>query len=338
MNKTSFRDEWHSLDEEMNRAGECGDMVRRLVVDTGQTELHLAVIAPSHQRILMVRMNSTWNEDLSQFPRWNGLVIATDRGPERRSGRKFLVLKQGDASPAEVFEALAADIVGSIQGRPVHPVLSVVNERLDRWKTFFTEHDPRGLSLEAQQGLYAELWFLQTHVLPNRDPHASIAHWTGSKRTNHDFQFPDAAVEIKSSSTKQHLKMHVASERQLDTVGLRFLYVVFLSLTQFRQGGQTLPALVDQIRKHLHSSPQAMTAFNEKLIEGGYLDAQSYLYTTGFAARDVHAFEVRSGFPRILESDLIQGVGDVSYSVVLAACEPFKIPLATVTAATGGTP
>jgi len=41
----------------------------------------------------------------------------------------------------------------------------------------------------------------------------------------------------------------------------------------------------------------------------------------------------RHGFPRLVESDLSSGIGDASYSLVLAACEPFAEPTGDMLAA-----
>jgi hypothetical protein len=36
-------------------------------------------------------------------------------------------------------------------------------------------------------------------------------------------------------------------------------------------------------------------------------------------------FEVAEGFPRLLQGNLPDGVGDLKYSVVVASCTPFEI-------------
>jgi hypothetical protein len=36
-------------------------------------------------------------------------------------------------------------------------------------------------------------------------------------------------------------------------------------------------------------------------------------------------FEVVESFPRLLQKDLPDGIGDLNYSVILAACAPYEI-------------
>ena len=43
--------------------------------------------------------------------------------------------------------------------------------------------------------------------------------------------------------------------------------------------------------------------------------------------RGERTYQVRRGFPRLVEVDLPTGVGDVNFAVSLAACEPFAAPV-----------
>ena len=88
-----------------------------------------------------------------------------------------------------------------------------------------------------------------------------------------------------------------------------------------------MPEMVASIRDILSKAPPTTRLFDDKLLDEGYMDAHAELYRSGYAFRSVRVYRVRPGFPRILESDLKSGVGDVSYSVVLSACEPFKSDL-----------
>jgi len=49
--------------------------------------------------------------------------------------------------------------------------------------------------------------------------------------------------------------------------------------------------------------------------------------------RGERTYQVRSGFPRLVEIDLPTGVGDVNFAVNLAACEPFAAPVPAMLAA-----
>ncbi len=64
----------------------------------------------------------------------------------------------------------------------------------------------------------------------------------------------------------------------------------------------------------------------EKLIAYGYLDTHQSLYaTTGYTVREHAFYRVVQGFPRLVETDLIDGVGGVQYHLVIAACAAHRV-------------
>jgi hypothetical protein len=54
-------------------------------------------------------------------------------------------------------------------------------------------------------------------------------------------------------------------------------------------------------------------------------EALSEKYTVGFSLFGMKFFEITEGFPRLLQRNLPDGVGDLKYSVVVAACTSFEI-------------
>lgn len=325
MTTVKYSEIWNELDKQA-AARHGPALVRRVVEAGGGAEIHLAVGSPGGRRYLMVRMPDEWDGDTTPFPKWKGANISPYRGSERPSSHQFLVVEQGDESPREVFELLVADVAGAVISRqPSQDVRAILSGRFDRWKAFFEERGLVGLGPEAQQGLYGELWFLREHLLPRVGAHAAISAWDVTHRALHDYQFPGHAYEVKTSAAKQHHRVHVANERQLDTTGLDTLHLVVISLSIVQGGGETLPGMVASIREILSRSQQTARLFEEKLLDEGYMEVHEGLYRTGYAFRDIRVYRVGPGFPRILESDLKSGVGDVSYSVVLSACDSFKV-------------
>ncbi|MDA8055327.1 MAG: PD-(D/E)XK motif protein [Thermoplasmatales archaeon] len=300
-------------------------LVKRLVFSSEWTELHLAVDSEGLKRYLLVRMPDNWDKDTSSMPKWTGAIIGSMTGAERPIEHRFLVIEQGAGSSTEVFEALTSDICNSVSQPEVRDILSVLISRLERWKYFFEEHGLGGLSPESQQGLFGELYFLRDYLIPALGLSQAILSWNITRRANHDFQVGDHAIEIKTSSAKQHLKFHVASERQLDTKGLGSLHVAVINLTVIQGGGETLPQMVADVRSKLSEYPSTLRIFEDKLIDEGYLDIHGRDYRNGYTVTALKTYEIREGFPRILPEDLKEGVGDVTYSVVLSSCQDFRV-------------
>jgi len=84
--------------------------------------------------------------------------------------------------------------------------------------------------------------------------------------------------------------------------------------------------MVGEIRTALTSTPLIKAEFDNLLFEVGYLDIHEALYMTkGYIVRECDYYKVESGFPRIIEAELINGIGDVRYSINISACQNFLV-------------
>jgi hypothetical protein len=88
---------------------------------------------------------------------------------------------------------------------------------------------------------------------------------------------------------------------------------------------RTLPALIHELSAQMQDDPIATFQFQIKLAKYGYNEAFAEKYTIGFSLTDVKFYEVTEDFPRLLQNNLPDGIGDLKYSVVVAACSPFEI-------------
>ena len=197
--------------------------------------------------------------------------------------------------------------------------------RLQRWQALLKRVPVPGLTLEEQRGLFGELVVLRNHVMSALGAEASVNAWTGSAGSWHDFETELLSLEVKTTAASAPHSFHVASEKQL-SAGARPLYVGLLQVDVEEHGGLSLPELVTLTRRDLVQAPGAVEAFNDKLLEWGYLDSHEARYATpGYRLGRLRLYEVREGFPRITEESLPEGVGDLRYTVSVSACEPFAV-------------
>ena len=148
---------------------------------------------------------------------------------------------------------------------------------------------------------------------------AVIKSWQGPGKSAKDFQFNDWAVEVKTTQGKNHQKIHVSNERQLDTSSVGSLYLYHISLNVLQSSGETLNSVVEEIREILNKDFRALTQFNSRLNLGGYFSHQTQLYNgVGFTIRAENFYRIEKEFPRVEENDLRNGVGDVTYSIILS--------------------
>jgi hypothetical protein len=89
--------------------------------------------------------------------------------------------------------------------------------------------------------------------------------------------------------------------------------------------GVTLPNVVEEVRSHLAPQSDAGLILDDNLIAYGYLNMHSSRYTNTYTVRYVDCVEVTANFSRIRERDLDEGLGEVSYSLALSACEACRV-------------
>jgi hypothetical protein len=131
-------------------------------------------------------------------------------------------------------------------------------------------------------------------------------------------------VEIKTTITKGPHVVQITSERQLDDSGLPALYLRHFALAVREGVGETLPQIVDSLRRQFHSLSTVADKFEDELLAGGYLDAHAWRYESrGYAVRQTNDFAVKGSFSRLTESVLPAGVGKVGYTLSLDACRRF---------------
>lgn len=291
----------------------------RRVPEPSACALYVAVEKPSNSRALLAVGRVS-----PQFclPESRGLAVKVIEPSVGGDGTITLAVVLRDPTFGDVFDVIIDDIVRWLgKCTSEAEAMEAVVERVQLWQLFLEKQSETGLRREAQVGLYGELWFLRAYLGPRVGWSRAISAWTGPSGTNQDFQIGKLAFEIKTSSSKQHQILRISSERQLDTTGLDNLFLVHLSVDARQGSGETLPDIVADIRKLAVGYPVVLANLTDRLIQVGYADAMAHRYReTGYTEREHHLMLVAGKFPRIVETDLRKGVGDVNYSISVSEC------------------
>jgi Putative PD-(D/E)XK family member, (DUF4420) len=310
----------------------------RYILPEVEYDAYIAIEKPLNIRMLIIRVSSKFLDQKTIYPSSRSFVV--NRIALQQDSKEYATLQLVLTNPRhqDIFTTLVQDIVDSLALVPEErAAVSEFITRLKRWQTFLEKNNPEGLSEIAQQGLYGELWFLRQVVFPNLESVKGIRCWTGPKATPQDFQFPRCAVEVKTTSTKQHQTLSIASERQLDDTGIGTIVLLHLSLDLRQEQGETLPEIVASVRSFVAHDAIAKDELENLLFEVGYLDIHATRYEkTGYIIREHNYFQVGADFPRIIESDLRNGIGDVRYTISVAECKRFSIAESQVIALIGG--
>jgi hypothetical protein len=318
---------WESINSE-SKNNPLHPQIARKIPSSGLFNVFLASDFRKEMRLLYIKLEGDHNIIIDNLPRFRGLeisIIVTSIGEFSKS--EFIKFTQSIPNTDYIFELVVSDLCDNIIQLPHEKNLnSTLVKVLNEWKIFFEKQESEILPIERQKGLVGELRFLRDYLFHKYSFIESLNYWTGSDKTNHDFQIINVAVEVKTTSSKQHKKFFISSEKQLDGTGLGHLYLSLFALNlHSNMPDKTLPALIREIFSQIQEDSVALFQFQLKLAKYGYNEKLADKYTIGFSISEMRFFEVVTGFPRLLQHDLLEGIGDLRYSVVVAACSPFEI-------------
>jgi hypothetical protein len=322
-----YRRIWSSINSESDNSI-VKTQIARKIPSRGVFPVFLATDFKKGIRLLYIKLDNDHDIITENLPRFRGLEISlslTSIGGFQN--QEFIKFTQSIPNTDNIFESVISDICENVAHLHAKKNLpAALTKVLNEWKVFFEKEQNEILSISSQKGLVGELHFLRDYLFQKYSFTESLYYWTGSDKTNHDFQIKNIAVEVKTTSSKQHKKFVISSERQLDSTGLEHLYVSLFALNLHNNMPErTLPKLIDEIYTHLHEDPFATFQLQIKLAKYGYNEIHAEKYTTGFSLFEMRFFEVVEGFPRLLQGNLPDGVGDLKYSIVVSACTPFEI-------------
>lgn len=326
--------DWESLTTAA--AGRPAGTARRRLHPGSGHDLHLVVLQPGNQRCLWYEFPADAVDDRPDLPTLACVTISVT--PDTAGGRMRFEMKLDTNELADVFTNLAEDVAGAVAAAAGHQAgVRTLLDRLELWRRLLKTGPPQGLTSAERRGLYGELHVLRRLLESGIAPPVAVQAWTGPLHHHQDFQFAHAAIEIKTSSAKQPQSIPVASERELDPTGVTHLFLVHTSLDERRGGhGETLSSIADELRTHMNRYPQAGSQFDHLLHTAGLLPRQSHLYDEPhYSVRTSRTFTVNGSFPRITETQLPEGVGDVRYQIQIGVLAPFECEWTSAVATLG---
>jgi hypothetical protein len=271
-------------------------------------------------------------EDSEPLPRSNsrGLEVRTERlrvGDSREQLYANLICLE--SSVGQTFVAVCEEILRGLARIRDDPRGQVVRS-LERWRWFWST-DPQALSAEAALGLFAELWFLDRWLGTGA---ASVARWTAPWGGRHDFQWPEASVEVKATTSRGVAgPVHTVSTLdQLEEPPVGALYLFSLQAAEDALASNTLPRLVSRITKTLEDQGDGIVAFVERLAQANYHHAHAERYQRPLRVVAEELFRVEGEFPRLTRrtfpSGPPPGISGISYALSLSACRPWRVATA----------
>ena len=249
----------------------------------------------------------------------NGIEVDLRGGD---SGRQRLVLTLEKQVDRDLFESLCRTLVASLEHATDSTTsLAIAVAHIRRWKAFLSGRSHH-LSPEEVRGLFAELIFLLE--LMDRLPTAEIAvaAWLGPEKSHQDFIYGNTAVEIKSLSGTERSTVSISSEDQLESLNdALFLRIYRISDLPDAAGSRSLNQLVTDVQTRLGDGA-TIEEFDRKLTAHRYAPLPDY-DEPHFVVSERRTFRVTNGFPRLVRSELPEGIAKTSYDIKLEAIDRF---------------
>lgn len=320
---TKIENIWFELESEISNHS--GLLYKRYSAEV-LPDVFIAVKAPEKLRCIAFRISATLLFDESQWNKFKDIKIET-LADQTDSTKKFLLILLLNKQHKDIFSTLCEDLIfGVSEVSTEQTLVEKLLQRLAKWQSLFEKVGKQGLPDEAQRGLYGEIYFLRFFLNNTADKNYCIKSWLGPEKSIQDFQYSNWAVEVKTTHGNNHQKIHISSERQLDDSIIEKIFLFHLSLDVRIGNGESLNSLVEEVLELLYDDIVASNLFKVKLLESGYYDTHRPLYEErGYTVRQENLYHVLGNFPRIIESQIPIGIGDVRYSIILSESEQWRI-------------
>jgi len=281
-----------------------------------------------HRGYYLLQYRGKFNKDDSlSLPKLAGINITIEPVGEENFQ---LTLFLNDGSQNDIFRALCANLMEATVEIPLNKdrlVVEIIIKRLERWQNLLKRSLDKILSNSEQIGLFGEILLLRDQFLSALNSADAVASWRGPHDDEQDFLFSGWLVEVKTQMSSSDRKLIISSQDQLDSTSGNII-VCHQTLGQSSEDDQnsyTLLGLIKQVEGMLlDSDSYALDLFHANLILAGYIERDEY-DKDNLILNGRSFFEIREGFPRIVASDLIEGVGDVHYTVRIDACSSYEI-------------
>ena len=245
--------------------------------------------------------------------------------------RQGLVLKLEKQVDKDIFLSLCETLIANL--RPVRDpatAMTVTLTHLNRWKIFMSGRRSRILSPEEIRGLFSELQFLRFLYQGRLNEKTAVEAWVGPEGSHQDFIFGNTAVEIKSVSGRERSTVRISSEDQLETL-CDNLFLVIFRLNEMSESDQamSLNEVVRRIEEELNAA-DAVEELLRRLAAYGYIEIGEY-DTPKFVVAARQAYLVDKNFPRLIRSQMPDGIVRTTYEVELEKISAFTCDLVRVT-------
>tara|TARA_Y100001960_G_scaffold138191_1_gene146495 strand:- start:34 stop:1041 length:1008 start_codon:yes stop_codon:yes gene_type:complete len=324
---TSLKDTWKLLEQDFQNSLILRDVE---IPNISFFDISLSAGLTTDQTRFVLITTECLGEQPLKLPQFIG--FSTELTEKPFEGGISLEIRLSRDEFHEIFDLLIQNVRETIGiSSDSRDAVNRIFTRFEIWQEFLSKVSLSGMNEQRQRGLFGELYLLRQHLIPALGVEDAIRSWVGPANAHQDYQFPQYALETKTTKTLRPQTITISSELQLDIGNKKGLFLVHLSFDEGQSSGENLNDMINSLQEIIGAGLQR-AQFDEMLFRSGYSAEHSKHYDTPYELRVMSCFQVTPEFPRIEEGDLPKGVGRVSYALSLDACAEYEISSETMIA------
>lgn len=302
----------------------------------GPVEVQAGRRSPANVEAVLLFFPSARLPPAEKLPEGQGFLV--ERVDSTNTAGLRVALTRKTAGSAELFAAMACDVVGAVDdaaaaGIAEAKLLRAFIRRVVAWQQFMS----RGavpLGAEAELGLAGELTFIACLLQAGVPVETVLEGWVGPEDAPQDFVLGHGAIEVKATLSTAGFPVKIGSLEQLDDATVSPL---FLAAVRFFRGveGSTLPEIIHDIECQLVDAPTVVAFMRERLLAAGYVESHAPAYTRAFEPKEVRVYRITGGFPRLTTGSVPDGVSRAIYEIDLDRAKDFLSDLPAALRALG---
>jgi hypothetical protein len=312
----------------------------RLSVRTALSGRHPDVLIgldAAFRRHVLVRIPAGEEETLTERGS-RGLGIRSVRMVPRDTGAEesFVEISCLDPQGYAALDLVIGELVEAVERSEGVPRVRLVQGVLAKWRRFWSGVPVSALSIEAQIGLFGELYFLSRWLCDALGPTNAVSTWRGPAGARNDFESPGLGIEAKTTKRVDAVHVIHGLDQLIEPTG-GILLLFALSVRDEGSATESLPKLVSEVRLKLAGDAHGLDVFDKLLYAAGYDDRQEGEYNALLLrVRSEVLYRVCDGFPRLVPDSITcgvpPGVSNVTYELRIDAADSWMIANAPATA------
>lgn len=298
-------------------------VVRKRVNSISGLNCFIGLIGATGARMFQMELNSSTSIHKNFLRKFRGVEIQTIPSSNSQVVYTIILLEK---ELTEIFTLFIEDVIEKLG--PIadsQQALTLINQRINRWKKLFSRATGELLSSEKQRGLFGELFFLCLLLQCPSNHKEAVHSWRGSESANQDFAKNKNAVEIKTTKGNSQ-SVHISNEQQLDFSAWDNLFLGLISVTETTGNHNSLAGIVKEIRNLLNHDTELVREFEIRLgLAGLDVDMIENYDDISYSVNKRKFFLIQEGFPAILKTSLhSEAIYNVKYQIDIATCGTFE--------------